>query len=111
VRFERSVVHATATNRSTHRFAASLGGAIAVVLSLAALPIAFASPVAASVMGAIALAMGCWGLHGKRRGLATVGLLLACISLSISGLNGIVHSYTHIYGAAPWQAPPSDVLQ
>jgi hypothetical protein len=90
--------------RYPRHFAASVGAVLALLLAAASLVLTVAFPLGALLMAGVALVMGCWGLFGHRRGLATAGLVLACIALATSGLSSLVEGYTYVYGVPPWES-------
>ncbi len=84
------------------------GGALASAglafpLSLVSFAAAFLFPLAGALLGLLGLGFGVWGLRSRRRGLAIAGLLLCCLSLTISIAFAVIDIYVSFYGVAPWE--------
>ena len=91
--------------------APAVGAALSCVLGLVSFAVGFGFSAGGLVTAAVGVGMGCWGLTSHRRGLATLGLVLCCLALTVSGFLAVVDLYTQIYGVSPFETGiPGDPL-
>ncbi|MFV2067515.1 MAG: hypothetical protein ACC645_11085 [Pirellulales bacterium] len=97
--------------RTPRGAAPAVGAALSLVLGLVSLLIGFGFPAGGVVTAVVGVSMGCWGLTSDRRGLATFGLVLCCLALSVSGFYAVVDAYSYFYGVDPFEtAIPGDAM-
>ena len=98
------------------RHAAAGGGAIAslVMGSLSAIGVlllingVFLTAVGVLLTSILGIGLGIWGTYSKRRSFAIAGLLICCLTLSISGFYCTQELYIAIYGRSPWTTLPAE---
>ncbi len=61
------------------------------------------APVGAIDTALLGIAMGVWGLFGKRRRLAMAGLVLCGVVLAFSSFSAAISLYRAIHGVSPWE--------
>ena len=92
-------------------FAATVGAALSCVLGVISLLVGTGFPAGGMLTAAAGVGMGCWGLTSERRGLATLGLVLCCLALTVAGFHLLIELYTFVYGVGPFEtALPADTL-
>jgi len=79
-----------------------VGGYLALLLGIGSLVEAYYVPLAAVITALIGLMCGLWGVKGRRRTAASMGMALCCIALAWGSFNSLVQMYEHQTGRDPF---------
>ena len=97
--------HAAATGGAIAAFVLGILSVLGVLLLVSGWFLTAIGVLSTSILG---IGLGIWGTYSKRRGYAIAGLLLCCLTLSISGFYCTQELYIAIYGRNPWTIQPEE---